>query len=193
MNKKIVLILPLVFLIAACSYFKKEQKAEETVTQKSVYNFVVKDIDGNEVKLDKFQGQVLLIVNTASKCGFTPQYEELQNIYERYKEQGFTVLGFPSNDFKQEPEANYEIKAFCESEYGITFPMFSKISVTGEDKAPLFEFLTETNPKFSGEITWNFTKFLIDRNGNIVARFEPKVEPKSSEIITEIEKTLGQS
>jgi len=193
MTKNVFLIVPLIFLITTCSYLKTDQKVQKGSKKQSIYDFVVEDIDGNKVKLEDFQGEVLLIVNVASKCGFTPQYEGLQKIYSKYEEQGFTVLGFPSNSFKQETEANYEIKAFCESVYGVTFPMFSKISVKGEDKAPLYVFLTEkeTNPEFSGEITWNFNKFLIDGNGEIIARFDSKEEPESTKIIAAIEKAFN--
>jgi len=195
MMKSIILIVPLIFFIATCSYVETGQKVQKDIEKNrsyAIYDFVVEDIDGNNVKLEDFRGKVLLIVNVASKCEFTPQYQGLQKIYSKYKEQGFTVLGFPSNSFEQEPETNYEIKAFCESVYGVTFPMFSKISVKDEDKAPLYAFLTEkeTNPKFSGEITWNFNKFLIDRNGKIIARFDSKDEPESPKIIAAIEKAL---
>ena len=160
---------------------------------KSIYDFVVKDVDGNDIELRDFRDEVFLIVNVASKCGFTPQYEGLQRIYSRYKGQGFAVLGFPANNFgAQEPGTNAEIKTFCSLNYDVTFPMFSKISVKGEDKAPLYAFLTEkeTNPEFSGEITWNFNKFLIDRTGETIARFESSDEPESPKIIDTIEKAL---
>jgi glutathione peroxidase len=163
-------------------------------SNKSVLDFKVRDIDGNEVKLKKYKGSVLLVVNTASKCGYTPQYEGMQATYEKYKDRGFSVLGFPANNFgSQEPGTESEIKEFCTSKYKVTFPMFAKISVKGEDQDPLYKFLTtkETNPDFSGDIKWNFSKFLVDRKGKVVARFEPKVKPDSDEVNTAIEKYLA--
>lgn len=160
----------------------------------SVLNFKMRDIDGKDVKLKKYKGNVLLIVNTASKCGYTPQYEGLQATYEKYKDQGFYVLGFPANNFGgQEPGTEKEIKEFCTSKYKVTFPMFAKISVKGEDQDPLYAFLTnkETNPSFAGDITWNFNKFLIDRKGNVVARFSSKDKPESEAVTQAIEKYLA--
>ncbi|MDZ7335717.1 MAG: glutathione peroxidase [candidate division KSB1 bacterium] len=162
---------------------------------KSIYDFVVKDIDGNEVKLEQFKGKVMLIVNVASKCGFTPQYEGLQKLYMQYKDKGLVVLGFPANNFlNQEPGSNEEIKQFCSLNYNVTFPMFSKISVKGKDIAPLYQFLTskETNPEFAGDISWNFNKFLVDRWGKIVARFGSRSRPESDELVQAIESALGQ-
>jgi glutathione peroxidase len=157
--------------------------------------FKMKDIDGKEVDLAKiYAGKVVLMVNVASKCGLTPQYEELEKIYETYKDKGFVVLGFPANEFgAQEPGTNEEIKQFCTSQYKVTFPMFSKIVVKGEGINPLYKFLTEkeTNPASSGEIKWNFTKFLIGRDGKLIARFEPKTTPKSKDVTDAIEKALA--
>jgi glutathione peroxidase len=143
--------------------------------------------------LANFKGKVMLLVNVASQCGYTPQYEGLQALYTRYKDQGLVVAGFPANNFgSQEPGTNEEIGAFCRSKYGVTFPMFSKISVAGGDKAPLYQFLTDknANPKTGGEIQWNFTKFLVDRNGRVIQRFEPPVEPLSGELTSAIEAAL---
>lgn len=162
---------------------------------KSVYDFSMTDIDGKEVKLKAYKGKVALLVNVASKCGYTPQYEGLQAVYEKYKSQGFVILGFPANNFKgQEPGTNEEIKEFCTSKYNVSFPMFAKISVKGEDQHPLYQFLTskETNPQFGGEITWNFNKFLIDKNGKIIARFTSKDTPESEAVTSAIEKALAQ-
>jgi glutathione peroxidase len=162
---------------------------------KTIYDFTVKDIDGNDVKLKKYKGKVALVVNVASKCGYTPQYEGLQAIYEKYKDQGFVVLGFPANNFKnQESGTNAEIKEFCESKYKVTFPMFAKISVLGEDQEPLYKYLTnkETNPQYAGDITWNFNKFLVDKNGKILARFTSKDTPQSEAVTQAIEKALAQ-
>ena len=168
--------------------------AEAVKPPKSILDFKMKDIDGKDVKLKKFKGKVLLVVNTASKCGYTPQYEGLQAVYEKYKAQGFYVLGFPANNFReQEPGTNEEIKEFCTSKYKVTFPMFAKISVKGEDQDPLYKFLTskETNPQFAGDITWNFNKFLVDRKGNVVARFTSKDTPQGEAVTAAIEKYLA--
>jgi glutathione peroxidase len=162
---------------------------------KSIYDFTAKDIDGTERSLSEFAGKVVLIVNVASKCGFTPQYKGLEALYQRYKERGFVVLGFPANDFlRQEPATDAEIQSFCSLTYGVTFPMFAKISVKGKDIHPLYAFLTdkETNPRFAGKITWNFNKFLIDRSGNIVGRFDSKDEPLGDKIPRAVREALDR-
>ncbi|MBN1698949.1 MAG: glutathione peroxidase [Spirochaetales bacterium] len=161
----------------------------------TIYDFTVTDIDGNDVSLERFKGSVLLIVNVASKCGFTPQYEGLQNIYEHYRERGLYILGFPANNFlRQEPGSNEEIKQFCSLTYNVGFPMFQKISVKGKDIAPLYGFLTgkKTNPRFHGSIKWNFTKFLVDRKGTVIGRFEPKTKPDDEAVTKRIEAALGE-
>lgn len=158
-----------------------------------IYDFTMQNIEGEDVDLAEFNGQVVLIVNVASKCGFTYQYEGLQKIYEQYKDQDFTILGFPANNFlKQEPGTNAEISNFCSINYGVTFPMFAKISVRGKDIHPLYKFLTnkETNPETTGKITWNFNKFLIDREGKIVNRFGSRVKPESEKLTSAIEEEL---
>jgi len=162
--------------------------------EKSVYEFTMKDIDGKDVKLKKYKGNVVMFVNTASKCGYTPQYEGLEKIYEKYKDKGFVILGFPANNFGgQEPGTETEIKEFCTLKYHVSFPMFSKISVKGEDQHPLYGFLTnkESDPQFGGDITWNFNKFLVDRSGHIVARFSSKETPESEAVTAAIEKYLA--
>ena len=151
----------------------------------SVHEFTLDALNGTPTPLANFKGKVMLVVNVASQCGFTYQYEGLQALYAKYKDQGLVIAGFPANNFGgQEPGSNEEIGAFCKSKYGVTFPMFSKISVKGSDKAPLYQFLTDktSNPKSGGEIQWNFTKFLVDRNGKVIQRFEPAVEPNSKEL-----------
>ena len=163
------------------------------VIMSSIYDFTMRDIDGKDVKLEKFKGKVMLIVNVASKCGYTPQYKGLQEIYSQYKDQGLVILGFPANNFlHQEPGSNEEIKQFCTSNYNVTFPMFSKISVRGKHINPLYKFLTEkeTDPEFSGKISWNFNKFLINGEGKIVARFGTRTKPESEEVIQAIKKAL---
>jgi len=159
----------------------------------SLYDFTMPALNGAATPLAGFKGRVVLVVNVASQCGYTPQYEGLQALYTRYRDQGFVIAGFPANNFGgQEPGSNEEIGAFCRSKFGVTFPMFSKISVQGGDKAPLYQFLTDksANPKTGGEIQWNFTKFLVDRNGKVLQRFEPAVEPLSKELVSAVETTL---
>jgi glutathione peroxidase len=157
-----------------------------------VYSFTLNSIDGKPAPLAEYKGKVVLMVNVASQCGFTPQYSALEAIYEKYKDQGFVILGFPANNFgAQEPGTNEEIKTFCTRKYSVTFPMYSKISVKGEDQAPLYTYLTkDTGAGMTGDIKWNFTKFLVDRNGNVVQRFESAVKPDSPEVTAAIEKQL---
>jgi glutathione peroxidase len=161
----------------------------------SVLGFTVKDIDGKDVPLSKYRGKVLLIVNTASQCGLTPQYKGLQEIYQKYKDQGFEVLAFPANEFgSQEPGTNGQIKEFCSTRYKVSFPLFSKIVVKGNGIHPLYHFLTSesTDPKFAGPIKWNFAKFLVNRKGEIVDRFDPQARPESAEVTGAIEKALSE-
>jgi glutathione peroxidase len=161
----------------------------------SVLDVRVKDIDGQDVDLSQYKGQVLLIVNTASQCGYTPQYQGLEALYGKFKAKGFEVLAFPANEFgRQEPGTDQEIKTFCKTRYDVTFPLFSKIVVKGEGIHPLYQFLTnpESDPKFAGEIPWNFTKFLVDRKGQVIARFAPKDEPESPKVTQAIEAALAE-
>lgn len=159
---------------------------------KTPYEFKLKSIDGQEVDLSQYKGKALLIVNTASQCGFTPQYKGLQKLYETYSPRGLVVLGFPSNDFGgQEPEANEKIKSFCELNYGVKFPLFQKGSVSGKDKQPFFKYLTEeANKELKNEIKWNFEKFLISKQGELLFRFSSSVNPDSAELQNAIEKAL---
>ncbi|MDX1590564.1 MAG: glutathione peroxidase [Balneolaceae bacterium] len=159
----------------------------------TIYDYEVNTIDGKNILLKEYENDLLLIVNTASKCGYTPQYEGLQNLYETYKDQGLTILGFPANNFGgQEPGTNEEIAQFCQLNYGVTFPMFEKVSVRGDDIHPLFKDLTQMeNSDFTGDISWNFEKFLIDRNGNLVRRFKSNVTPESDELVTAVEQYLN--
>jgi len=159
-----------------------------------IYSFTLNSIDGKPAPLADYKGKVVLVVNVASQCGYTPQYSALEATYEKYKDQGFVILGFPANNFgAQEPGTNEEIKTFCTRKYSVTFPMYSKISVKGADQAPLYAYLTkDTGSGLTGDIKWNFTKFLIDRNGKVVQRFEPAVTPDSKEVVSAIEKELKQ-
>ena len=158
-------------------------------------NFEVKSIEGDPVRLDKYHGDVVLIVNVASKCGLTKQYKELQQLHEDHAEAGLAILGFPANNFgKQEPGSNEDIAVFCEKNYGVEFDLFAKISVAGDDQAPLYAFLTseETNPDFAGKIRWNFDKFLINREGQVIARFAPRTKPNAKEVLKAIKDALEQ-
>src|ERR1700758_2671372 len=158
----------------------------------SLYTFTLNSIDGKAAPLADYKGKVILIVNVASQCGYTPQYSALESTYEKYKGQGFVILGFPANNFgAQEPGTNEEIKTFCTRKYNVTFPMYAKISVKGDDQAPLYSYLTkDAGASVAGDIKWNFTKFLVDRNGNVVQRFEPAVTPDSTEVTNAVEKQL---
>jgi glutathione peroxidase len=150
----------------------------------TIHDFQARSIDGNDVPLSTYKGKVLLIVNVASQCGFTPQYEGLEKLYEKYEPQGFAILGFPSNQFGgQEPGTEPEIKAFCQKNYGVTFPLFAKIDVNGSNSHPLYNFLKEARPGILGTeaIKWNFTKFLVNRKGEVVKRFAPQDKPQTLE------------
>jgi len=176
-------------LLAVVSAADSGKKAD------SVLDFHVKDIDGKPVDLSAYSGKVLLVVNTASQCGLTPQYQDLESVYEKYKGQGFEILAFPANEFgAQEPGSNEEIKQFCSSKYQVSFPLFSKIVVKGKGIHPLYDFLTSkaTNPKFAGEIPWNFTKFLVNRKGEVIARFQPREKPSAASVTGAIEKALAE-
>ncbi|MBO0998723.1 glutathione peroxidase [Bacillus sp. SD075] len=150
----------------------------------SIYEFEVNKINGETISLEEYRGRVMIIVNTASKCGFSPQYDDLQSLYVQYKEDGVVVLGFPCNQFlNQEPGDDLEIDSYCKLNHGVTFPMFAKVNVNGKEAHPLFSYLTENAPGVMGSksIKWNFTKFLIDRDGNIVSRYAPKTKPLDME------------
>ena len=156
------------------------------------YDFKVKTIDGEEQSLKDFQGKTVLVINVASKCGLTPQYAGIEALYRKYKDKKFTVLGFPCNQFAgQEPAPESEIKSFCTTNYEVTFPMTSKIEVNGVDKHPLYAWLTGTEAVFSGDISWNFEKFLISKKGEVIKRFGPKVTPEDADLVAEIEKSIG--
>jgi glutathione peroxidase len=162
-----------------------------TAKPSSIYDFTMDDIDGKPVNLGQFRGKVLLLVNTASFCGNTPQYSDLQSMYDQYREKGFEILAFPANNFgQQEPGTNAEIKNFCFTKYSLTFPLFGKISVKGSDKHLLYRYLTEQSP-FPGEVEWNFQKYLVDRSGNVAGRFHHRTKPLSPEIVQEVERLLA--
>ncbi len=175
-------------LAGVCAVVAVAQAAEKSVPP--VLNFKMKSLQGKEVDLSKYQGKVVLIVNVASRCGATPQYDQLQDLHDKYSEKGLSVLGFPCNQFgKQEPGSSEDIAKFCKDNYAVTFDMFDKVDVNGEEAAPLYKLLTspESDPKFAGKIGLNFEKFLIGRNGEIVARFKTGVKPDAPEVIQAIE------
>jgi glutathione peroxidase len=197
--KKYVILLTLAVLIIVSAYIAltwdggDPLKEGETMAEKSALDFTMKSIDGDDVRLDGYRGKVLLLVNVASKCGYTPQYRGLESVYKKYKEQGLVVMGFPANNFLwQEPGTNEEIKTFCATRYNVTFPMFAKISVKGGEIHPLYIFLTskQTNPEFGGAVSWNFNKFLVDRAGKVAARFSSDDEPESEKVVQAIEQAL---
>jgi len=156
-------------------------------------DYRVKSIDGKDVDLCSYKGNVVLVVNVASKCGYTPQYKGLEALYEKYKDRGFQILGFPANDFgAQEPGSDADIKQFCSTNYGVTFPMFSKITVVGDERHPLYKYLTSGggDEKLAGDVKWNFQKYLIDRDGKLVAVFPSKVAPEAPELVSAVESAL---
>lgn len=196
MTQKLVLVLISAVCIGAVSFLtgSASTKAPASVKVESFYEIDVTDIDGNKVNLGKYKDQVVMFVNTASKCGYTPQYKGLQTIYDKYKDQGFVILGFPANNFGgQEPGSNEEIKDFCTLRYKVSFPMFAKISVLGDDQHLLYQYLTskDANAEFAGDITWNFNKFLADDEGNIIERFSSKETPESKEVTDAIENAIA--
>jgi glutathione peroxidase len=161
-----------------------------TMSAATIYDFTMKSIDGAPTPLSQYKGKVVLVVNVASKCGYTPQYEGLESMYKKYRDKGLVVLGFPANNFMaQEPGTEAEIKQFCTRKYNVDFPMFSKSDVKGDGETPLYHYLTAEK---GGEIKWNFTKFLIGRDGTILARFEPNVKPDSPEVTSAIETALSR-
>jgi len=169
-----------------------EARAADVTGAKSLFDLSAIDLDGREVKFSDYAGKVILIVNVASKCGFTSQYAGLEKIYRTYKDRGFAILAFPSNDFmSQEPGTNEDIKKFCKLNYDVSFPVFSKGAVTGEEKQVVFKYLTdEANPQLAGRVMWNFEKFLFDRNGKLVERYRSMTGPESASIIGKIEELL---
>ncbi len=181
----------MVFVAAAWVHAEKKEDAKVA----PVLNFKMNRLDGTPADLSAYQGKVVLIVNTASQCGLTPQYEALEDLHEKFADKGLAVIGFPANEFgAQEPGSNEEIASFCAKNYGVKFDMFSKVVVKGKGQCDLYKFLTskDTDPKFAGEITWNFEKFLVSRKGEIVARFAPRIKPDDEKVIQAIEAELAK-
>ena len=181
-----VTVLACVGMLAACSAYS------EDAAKKGVLDFSLESIDGKPYPLVQHKGEVMLIVNVASHCGNTPQYAGLESLQNKYHDKGFNVIGVPANEFgKQEPGSNSEIKEFCTSKYHVTFPMLSKVVVKGEGITPLYQYLTVDSPK-PGPVTWNFGKFLIGRNGQVIERFDPKVKPEDPKLVKAIEAALAE-
>jgi len=191
MIKKIILTAALLLLNQIIAQDNSTIKNESDQLKDNINNITVLDMNDKEVNLSSYNGKVLLIVNVASECGNTPQYAGLEEIYKEFQPQGFEILAFPCNDFGgQEPGTNDQIKTFCTTNYGVTFKLFDKIKVLGPDKSPLYAVLTDNSVTEKGDVKWNFEKFLIDKNGNIVARFGNKVQPTSEEVVSAIEEQL---
>ncbi len=193
MKLSILFLLTVSLLISACSTMNKSSKQSNdttTIASKSLHDFKVTDITGNEFDLSTLKGKKVMVVNTASKCGLTPQYEQLQKVYDQYKESNFVIIGFPANNFMgQEPGSDKEIESFCHKNYGVSFPMMSKVSVKGNDQHELYAFLTQKsqNGLEDNEVQWNFQKYLLDENGKLVRVVSPKTLPDDSSIISWIE------
>lgn len=182
-------VVPFVLSVLATSVTVAQTAKESPMP--ALYTFTMKTIDGKDKPLVQYKGDVVMIVNVASFCGSTPQYKDLESIYESYKDKGFKILAFPANNFgSQEPGTNEEIKDFCDRNYHVSFDLFSKISVKGEDQHPLYRYLTEETD-FKGDIGWNFTKFLVDRSGKVVARFSTKVTPTAKEVTQKIDELIA--
>ncbi len=181
-------------LFLSCTKSEKPAVQQQAAANpEQIYNFQMDNIDGQPIKLDKYKGKVLLVVNVASECGYTYQYKAMQNLYEIYKDRGLEILAFPANDFgEQEPGSDQEIKEFTQGRFGVTFPMFSKISVNGETIHPLFDYLTDSmlHGNHGGKLTWNFNKILLDREGSVIRRFTSEVDPDSDEMKAAIESVL---
>jgi glutathione peroxidase len=191
--KKLIIIASIFMIVNLISAAEKSLKISEGKNMESVHEFSVKDINGKDVSLSEYKGKVLLIVNVASKCGYTRQYSGLQKIYDEYKDKGFEILAFPCNDFGgQEPGTNEEIAEFCSTNFNVTFPLFDKIKVLGENKNPLYKMLTNNSNVEKGDINWNFEKFLISKNGEVIARYKSSVEPESDIVTQAIEMELSK-
>lgn len=182
---------PILFTFPVLFLFLCTLLANSPAYSGSLYDFTMQTIDGDTVRLSRYRSEVLLIVNVASQCGNTPQYKDLEQLFRQYRQEGFAILAFPANNFNgQEPGTNSEIKDFCERNYGVTFDLFSKISVLGKDQHPIYTYLTSENPEFTGDVSWNFEKFLIGRDGKIIGRFKPAMKPFSEELTTALKRAL---
>ena len=195
MNRLRELLLLLLVMVCLSTFKGCAASVKGVKQENTVLSFTMRSLDGDEVELAKYEGQVVMIVNVASKCGYTGQYEQLQQLHEKYSQQGLAILGFPCNQFLgQEPGSAEEIQAFCRKNYGVTFDLFDKVDVNGENACDLYKLLTslDTQPKGAGKIGWNFEKFLIDRNGMVVARFGSSTKPDDPEVVAIIERELAK-
>ncbi len=196
--KRSVLAIALGFLVAGASIASRVIADDSAAAKPAALNFTMKDIDGKDVDLSSYKGKVIMMLNVASKCGNTPQYTALEKVYEKYKDKGLVIIGFPANNFGgQEPGTDEQIKEFCtgaDSQYHVKFPLMSKVSVKGDDIAPLFKYLTsqDSKPLSKGDIKWNFEKFLIGRDGKLVGRFGNRTQPEDATVIAAIEKALAE-
>jgi glutathione peroxidase len=191
MRKTVLSLFGVAMLLGSSVCIRADEKKDGKVPD--VLNFKMKTLNGGDVDLSTYKGKVVMFVNVASKCGLTPQYKALEQLHEKYAKDGLVIIGVPANEFgHQEPGTDVEISEFCTTKYGVKFPMLSKVVVKGDGIAPLYQFLTskETDPKHAGEIQWNFTKFLISKDGKIVARFEPRVKPDAPDVTKAIEAEL---
>jgi glutathione peroxidase len=193
--KRASIVLGMFLAMAGVTMLQAADTPAADSSKPAALSFTMPSITGDNVDLSQYSGKVIMMVNVASRCGFTPQYDGLEKIYEKYKDKGFVILGFPANNFKsQEPGTNAEIEAFCTGKYHVTFPMFSKISVLGDDQAPLYKYLTslDAKPEGAGDVKWNFEKFVIGRDGTVVGRFPSKVKPEDSAITSVVEAALAK-
>jgi len=195
MNAEVSFGWPLALALSAVMFAGTLQGAEEEKKSAGPLTYKMQSLDGKDIDLSKYKGKVVMIVNVASECGLTPQYEQLQALHKKYGEQGLAVLGFPANEFgKQEPGSNAEISEFCTKNYGVEFDMFAKVVVKGDGQCDLYKYLTskDTNGKYAGDITWNFEKFLIGRDGQVKARFSPRTKPDADEVVKAVEAELAK-
>jgi glutathione peroxidase len=187
-----ILFTSIIVLSILTSSLLSQPKESNSVDKKTIYDFTMKTIDGKDRSLAEYKGEVVLVVNVASYCGYTPQYKDLEEVYEKYKGKGFRIIAFPANNFgKQEPGTDEDIKTFCTSNYNVSFDLFSKISVKGDDQHPLYQYITKESP-FPGDIKWNFQKYLVDKSGNIVVMYPSRVKPTDKAVTDKIEALLDQ-
>lgn len=195
MKRNILILTAIFFMTVSQVTGQINNESNNNMDQKGFYNLKATSIEGEEIWMHNYRGKVIIVVNTASECGFTPQFEGLEKLYQKYKDRGLVILGFPCNQFgKQEPGTASEIREFCQANYGVTFDMFSKIDVNGDQATDLYKFLKaqDTQPKGAGDVRWNFEKFILDQDGNLIARFGSRVKPDSDEFMAVVKKAIGE-